>query len=115
MAISTSNTVFPLSSAYLIATTATSANVTVSSGNTCVYNVLVENLDATNDVFVNWGLNGSATVATVPTAGNPQRGVAVQANGSKVINIASGSYNGNVTVAATAITGTANVLVIAVA
>ena len=115
MAISTSNTIFALSNAYLIAATGTSANVTVANGNTDIFNVLVENLDTTNDVFINWGINGAATVATVPTAGNPQRGVAVQSGGSKIINVVSGGYNGNVTVAATAITGTANVLVIAVA
>jgi hypothetical protein len=115
MALSTVNTVYTLSSAYLIAASSTSANVTVSSGNTDILNVLIENLDATNDVFVNWGLNGSAVTSTVPTAGNPQPGIAIQSGASKIINVATGGFNPNVTVAATAVTGTANVLVIAVA
>jgi len=112
MTISTSTNVLTAGSTFAIAATTTSSQTYVTSGTNNIQAILVENLDSTNDVFVNWSLTSATLTATVPSAGNPQPGVAVQANSNKIIQIGpvGGPYDGNVTVAANAITGTATVL-----
>ena len=80
MAQSTVSSVIPIANAVSI--TAGSYS-TVSWNGQSVLNMYVENLDTTNDAFINWTAGTGAVTATVPTAGNPQPGVAIQ-NGQEI-------------------------------
>jgi len=115
MALSTSTNIYPIGNSVFIGATTASQQVYVTAPGSNISALLIENLDATNDVFVNYS-TGSTSTATVPTTGTPQPGVAVQANSNKVINIAAvgATFDSNVTVSlALAIPGAtaANVLI----
>jgi hypothetical protein len=113
MSISTATNVYPIGLTFVIAASNTSAQTYVTTNNTSITAIMVENLDATNDVYVNWSTTAPSVTAVVPSTGTATQGLAVQANNNKVINIApvGGTFNGNITVAANAITGTATVLI----
>lgn len=112
MPLSTATSIVPAGSTFAIAATTTSSQTYVTAGTNNIAAILVENLDATNDVYVNWSTVSSTVTATVPSAGLATSGIAVQANGNKVITInpQGGTFDSNITVAANAITGTATVL-----
>ena len=99
---------------YLSASTAsTSANV-VSTG-ASITQIYVENLDTTNDVFVNWSLTGAVT-AVAPTVGNPQTGVCIQNGQGRVIQLSAlNQYNAFANVAVVTFGSTANVVITPVA
>ena len=110
MALSTNSQIYPAGQTFIISATTTSAQTYVTSGSNNLQAVLVENLDTTNDVFVNWSLTASTVTATVPYAGAPQSGVTIQQGQGKVINIGNpGTFDSNITVAANCVTGTATV------
>lgn len=114
MSISTATNVYSAGLTFAIAASTTSAQTYVTTNNnSSITAILVENLDATNDVYINWSATASSVTAVVPSTGTATQGFAVQANSNKVINIASvgGTFDANVTVAANAITGTATVLI----
>ena len=115
MALSTNTNIYPAGPTVSISATTTSsqAYVTTASdpatGNN-ISAILVENLDATNDVFVNWSTNPTVT-ATVPSGFNgPQAGITIQNGQGKIINLGQqGTFINNVTIAANAVTSTATV------
>ena len=114
MSISTATNVYPAGLTFAIAASTTSAQTYVTTNNnSSITAILVENLDATNDVYINWSTTASSVTAVVPSTGTATQGIAVQANSNRVINIApiGGTFDGNVTVAANAVTGTATVLI----
>lgn len=114
MSISTATNVYPAGLTFQIAASTTSAQTYVTtSNNSSITAILVENLDATNDVYINWSTTASSVTAVVPSAGNPTQGIAVQANSNKVINIApvGSAFDSNVTIAANAVSGSATVLI----
>ena len=116
MSLSTSTNVFPLGPTFAIAASTTSAQTYVTAGGNNIASILVENLDTTNDVFVNWSLTAATVTATVPSAGAAQSGVTVQNNSSKIIQVGTpGAFDSNITVAANAVTGTATVHITPVA
>jgi hypothetical protein len=116
MSLSTSTNVFPLGPTFAILATTTSAQTYVTAGSNNIASILVENLDTTNDVFVNWSLTASTVTATLPTTGIPQTGIAIQNNSSKIIQVGvPGGFDSNITVAANAVTGTATVHITPVA
>jgi len=116
MSLSTSTVVYPIGSTFAIAATTTSSQTYVTAGVNNIQSILVENLDTTNDVFVNWSLTASTVTATVPTAGTPQSGITIQNNSSKIIQVGTpGAFDSNITVAANAVTGTATVHITPVA
>jgi hypothetical protein len=107
MTASTIPNVVPAGQAYYVAATGTSQYVTVTSTNGSISSIYVENLDSTNDIFVN-----AQVTATAPTTGNPQTGVAVQNGVGRSIYVC--SPNQNVTqanVAVVTFTSTANVVI----
>ena len=115
MALSTNTNVYPAGPTVAISATTTSSQAYVttstdpSTGNN-ISAILVENLDATNDVFVNWSLTGSTVTATAPYPGAPQAGITIQQGQGKVINIGNpGTFDSNITVAANCVAGTATV------
>jgi len=112
MPISTNSTIYPAGSTFAISASTTSSQTYVTAGTNNIQAILVENLDTTNDVFVNWGLTTATVTATPPTAGNPAAGVGVQNGQSKLIVVNTGAnFDSNITVAANAVTGTATVYI----
>jgi len=110
MSLSTNTNIYTAGPTVSIAATTTSSQTYVTAGTNNIAAILVENLDATNDVFVNWSLTASSVVATVPAALQPQSGICIQNNSSKIINVSTpGTFDSNITVAANAVTGTATV------
>ena len=72
----------------------------------------VENLDPTNDVFVNAVAGTGAVTATAPTAGNPQTGVAVQNGVGRTIYVCSPNQNATqANVAVVTFSSTASVVI----
>ena len=110
MAQSTNTSVYPAGSTVSLAATTTSSQAYVTAGTNNIGAILVENLDATNDVYVNWS-QASTVTAVVPSAGNPTAGICIQSGTGKVINVAATGqvFDSNITVAANAVTGTATV------
>lgn len=112
MSLSTSTNIYPAGSTFAIAASTTSSQTYVTAGTNNIQAILVENLDATNDVFINWSTTAATVTATLPNAG-PAAGVAVQAGANKIINLSapSAAFDSNVTVAANCITGTATIYI----
>ena len=110
MALSTNSQIFPAGQTFIISATTTSAQTYVTSGSNNLQAVLVENLDTTNDVFINWSTNPTVT-ATVPSGFNgPQAGITIQNGQGKIINLGQqGTFINNVTIAANAVSSTATV------
>ena len=116
MALSTATSIFPAGSTFAIAASTTSSQTYVTAGTNNIQTILVENLDTTNDVFVNWSLTAATVTATVPAANQPQPGITIQNNSSKIIQVGTpGAFDSNITVAANAVTGTATVHITPVA
>ena len=112
MAQSTVSSIIPIGNAVSI--TAGSTGIVSWNGQT-VLNVYVENLDTTNDAFINWTAGTGAVTATVPTAGNPQPGVAVQNNQGRIIQIAGGNAATVANVAVAGFSGSPQVIITPVA
>jgi len=116
MSLSTSTNIYPVGPTFSIAATTTSAQTYVTAGTNNIASILVENLDTTNDVFINWSLTAATVTATVPAANQPQPGITIQNNSSKLIQVGTpGAFDSNITVAANAVTGTATVHITPVA
>ena len=116
MTASTIPNVVPAGLAYYVAATGTSQYVTVTSTNGSISSIYVENLDPTNDVFVNAVAGTGAVTATAPTAGNPQTGVCVQNGQGRVIQLSAlNQYNAFANVAVVTFGSTANVVITPVA
>ena len=112
MAQSTVSSVIPIANAVSI--TAGSYS-TVSWNGQSVLNMYVENLDATNDAFINWTVDTGAVSAVAPTAGNPQPGVAIQNNQGRIIQIAGGNAATVANVAVVGFSGSPQVIITPVA
>ena len=112
MTASTIPNVVPAGQAYYVAATGTSQYVTVTSTNGSISSIYVENLDPTNDVFVNAVAGTGAVTATAPTAGNPQTGVAVQNGVGRSIYVCSPNQNATqANVAVVTFSSTASVVI----
>ena len=116
-AYSSVQSITPLGNAYTIVTNNTTANTVVVGGNgASVNNLFIENLDTTNDVFINWAFNGKSVTAVVPTVGSPQTGVTVQNGSGRIIQINTGTqFIANANVAAISFSGTPQIVITNVA
>lgn len=112
MAVSTVASVTPVGLAYSITANATAV---ISWAGQSVSNLYVENLDATNDIFVNWTVGTGAVAAVLPTAGNPQSGICVQNGQGRIILIPGGTANTVANVAVTSFAGTPQAILTPVA
>lgn len=115
MPASTVQNIIPQGPSYFVQASTSSSNLVISGSN--VVNLYVENLDTTNDIFVNWNTNSATAITAVaPTVGSPQSGVCIQNNQGRIITIGTGNPNvPAANVAVVSFGGTANVVITPVA